>query len=222
MDGIHDMGGMQGFGHVKPDTDTSNYVEEPGSRILGVDQASTKPIEIDLARWRYLIECMPPSEYLTTPYYSRWYTAVAIFYLSAGIVTLNELATGKSECAYDIKPKPSGPETVSKAIHYINSTEVASKGNEKFHQNEAVMVRNSSCIGHTRLPRYTRGKIGNIDSFYGWHILPDSSANGENKAEPLYSVKFRASELWPNEGHINDSIYVDMWESYLEEYTIFK
>ncbi len=79
-----------------------------------------------------------------------------------------------------------------------------------------MRARQISPTGHTRLPRYIRGHPGRIHDFYGWHILPDANAHGEKRGEPLYSVAFRASDLWPEDGGDNDYVYIDLWESYLE------
>ena len=51
--------------------------------------------------------------------------------------------------------------------------------------------------GHTRLPRYARGKRGVIHRCHGIHVFPDTHAHGQGEQpQPLYSVRFDARELW--------------------------
>ena len=73
--------------------------------------------------------------------------------------------------------------------------------------------------GHTRLPAYTQGRLGTVRRIRGAHVLPDSNAHFLGEApEPLYSVGFPASELFPNESSARsgDEVFLDLWESYLE------
>jgi nitrile hydratase len=71
--------------------------------------------------------------------------------------------------------------------------------------------------GHTRLPRYARGKVGTIDRDHGVFTFPDTNFLflGE-KPQHVYSVRFAARELWGDQAAPQDSVYVDLWEDYLE------
>ena len=71
--------------------------------------------------------------------------------------------------------------------------------------------------GHTRLPRYARGRNGTIASIHGVHVFPDSNSarRGENP-QWLYSVAFNARELWGRRGEGGDEVLIDLWEPYLE------
>ena len=71
--------------------------------------------------------------------------------------------------------------------------------------------------GHTRLPRYARGKLGLIERVHGGHVFPDTNAAlaGEHP-QYLYSVRFSARELWGETSSPLDAIYLDLWEEYLE------
>jgi nitrile hydratase len=71
--------------------------------------------------------------------------------------------------------------------------------------------------GHTRLPRYARGKRGLVHLVHGVHVFPDAHAQGLGESpQPLYSVRFEARELWGDAGEPNQSVHLDLWESYLE------
>ncbi len=69
--------------------------------------------------------------------------------------------------------------------------------------------------GHTRLPAYVRGHNGEVVEVRGAFIFPDDSAAGVERAEPLYTVAFKASDMWPGEG-LDHLVHLDLWESYLE------
>jgi nitrile hydratase len=80
---------------------------------------------------------------------------------------------------------------------------------------QQIRTRNINPIGHTRLPRYARAKLGTIDRIHGAFVFPDTNAlfQGENP-QHLYSVRFTAQELWG--ATKQDAVYLDLWESYLE------
>ena len=87
----------------------------------------------------------------------------------------------------------------------------------RFKVGETVRARNIHPTGHTRLPRYVRGKLGTIHRDHGVHVFPDTNADflGENP-QHLYSVRFAARELWGEQASGHDVVYLDMWEDYLE------
>ena len=59
------------------------------------------------------------------------------------------------------------------------------------------MTRNVHPLGHTRLPRYARGKRGVINVFTERRSFPTANAHGLGEhPQPLYSVCFDARELW--------------------------
>ncbi|MGH9108678.1 MAG: SH3-like domain-containing protein [Acidimicrobiales bacterium] len=87
----------------------------------------------------------------------------------------------------------------------------------RFHRGDTARTRNFHPTGHTRLPRYARGKRGTIDLGHACFELPDASSEGRRVVELLYTVIFDATELWGAQGHPGDTVRVDAWESYLEE-----
>jgi len=80
-----------------------------------------------------------------------------------------------------------------------------------------VRTRNMNPAGHTRLPRYARGKVGAIGRDHGVYTFPDSNAHfgGQNR-QHVYSVRFAARELWGESVSPRDSVHLDMWDDYLE------
>ncbi len=71
--------------------------------------------------------------------------------------------------------------------------------------------------GHTRLPLYLRGHVGEITELHGTHVFPDSNAHGAGEnPQPLYTVRFSAREVWGTARHPGDTVSADLWEPYLE------
>ncbi len=94
----------------------------------------------------------------------------------------------------------------------------------RFAAGDAVVVRNLNPSGHTRAPRYIRGKRGEIARDYGVFIFPDAHAMGQGKApQHLYSLRFEGPEVWGPDAAQSDApprealyLYLDLWDSYLE------
>ena len=84
----------------------------------------------------------------------------------------------------------------------------------RFAPGDRVRARLGDQDGHTRLPRYVRGHLGEIIDGHGDWPVPDDGVRGISRSEPVYAVRFAARELWGCGEH---SVTVDLWESYLEE-----
>ena len=87
----------------------------------------------------------------------------------------------------------------------------------RFRPGDAVVARNINPGGHTRLPRYARGKRGVVDRDHGVFVFADSNAHGEGeKPQHVYSVRFSNRELWGPEGGEKDSCIVDVFDDYMD------
>ena len=87
----------------------------------------------------------------------------------------------------------------------------------RFAAGDPVITRNIHPTGHTRLPRYTRGKRGVIERVHGAHVFPDSNAHGLGEAPQwLYTVRFTGAELWGEDADPTLTTSIDAWDSYLE------
>jgi nitrile hydratase subunit beta len=215
MNGIHDMGGMQDMGPVRPEKNEPVFHAAWEERVFALDMA----VDGDWsgAAERYQIESIPPADYLRMSYYEKWVTALVELMVKAGLVTRTEIESGKAI------------EGSAKGGHVMSVAEVAAliapaahagatlTATARFQPGQRVRARNMHPAGHTRLPRYTRGKIGSIDRDCGVFAFQDTRAHGlGDKPQHVYSVRFGARELWGDQASQRDSVYVDMWDDYLE------
>lgn len=221
MDGVHDMGGMHGFGAV-PDDDAAFHAD--WERVVyGMDKIAKTEGLFNVDEKRHAIERMEPDHYLAAPYFERWLDGFERLLLEKGHVTDDELAAARERVAAADAPESAVPEredaALVAAVREAFETDAAFDREPQepaFSTGDAVVVRNDHPEGHTRCPRYVRRATGEIAAVQGTYVLPDASAHGEERAEPLYSVRFSATELWGPDREADDAIHVDLWESYLE------
>lgn len=200
MNGVHDMGGMHGFGHVPIETGEPALHASWEGRVLAM-QLRTRGRWYHLDEFRNAIERMPAARYLDATYYERWLTALETLLVEKGVVTPGELATGQATTPAP-EPQPGPPDDRPPL-------------RPRFKPGDRVVTRNVHPGSHTRMPRYARGRRGVVRSLNGPYLLPDTNAHGGGRDwEPVYAVEFSALELWGLTG--NDVICVDLWESYLE------
>ena len=215
MNGIHDMGGMHGMGPIKPERN------EPVFHAVWEGRAFALSFAVD-GPWpygadRYAIEVIPPEEYLRQSYYEKWITSLIDLMVQTGMVTSAEVASGK---ATNLSPKPGHVLTAAEVASVVAAGAPATRNvsaTAHFQPGQRVRARNINPVGHTRLPRYTRGKIGTVERDYGVFAFPDSSTQGlGDRPQHVYSVRFAARELWGEQSNEHDSVYVDMWDDYIE------
>lgn len=220
MDGIHDLGGMDGFGDLPPDEpdDASPFHEEWEGRVYAAFVAGIGNGAFDLDEFRHALERHDPAFYLETPYYERWLTGIESLLLDAGVVDRDELASriesferGEGELRDGDGPSL---EELAAGVADVYRTERDPVA-PAFEPGDEVRVRKRHPRGHTRCPRYVRGAIGEVRAHRGTHVLPDASAHGEKRAEPLYNVRFAADDLWGADHTDADAIHIELWEPYL-------
>ena len=216
MDGVHDLGGREGFGPVQSIDDNQPFHSDWEMRAFGIAQAAAGELNWSIDWFRYCRELIAPVNYLSRPYFDQWMATLAAQLIDAGYMTLEEIKSGQSAFV----PQPGyPPATAEESRAYVKKLQsyaanVATRPN--FSSGDVVRCKLSVQPGHTRLPGYVRGRMGTIFAHHGGHVLPDASARGEQKAEHLYSVSFAASELWPEANAQRNVVIVDLWESYLE------
>ena len=218
MNGVHDLGGMHGFGPINPDRNEPVFHHEWERRVFGMMIAVLGTGSFGVDEFRHAVERLPPALYLNTTYYEHWLLTLEKLLGEHGILSENELTTKKAE-----PPGRSAiPAAVSKdALLGMMSTGASLRLPEpappRFHPGDRVLVRNINPEHHTRLPRYARGKHGIVERLQGVFVFPDTAAHGQgNKPQQVYNVRFTARELWGSGAPAQDSLTLDLFEDYLE------
>jgi nitrile hydratase len=212
---IHDLGGMHGFGAIGAEYDEPPFHEAWEGRAGGLLEVMTFPAGFTVDRFRYLRETLRPDLYLTQNYYEQWIYIAEQLLLESGMISAQELARCKARAQK--RNDAMRPDAVWGLLHDRTHSGRDLDSAPRFTIGQRVWARNAHPAGHTRLPRYARGKTGSIVSRHGAHVLPDASAHGQgDMPQHLYTVRFSAQELWGERAHPRDSVHLDLWESYLE------
>ena len=221
MNGVHDMGGLQGFGPVVPEIDEPLFHAPWESRAMAVTVAmgASGQWNIDLARSAR--ESLPPAVYLSSSYYEIWIRALEQLMLERGMVTPSELASGQMQEPPSTVARVLRADTVDAALAAGTPTLRTASSPARFAVGQRVRARNIHPQGHTRLPRYVRGHTGTVVHVHGAHVYPDRHVSQtlppfDNHAEWLYTVVFDGTELWGETADPKVQVSVDAWQPYLE------
>jgi nitrile hydratase len=166
---------------------------------------------------RHARESLPPAEYLSSSYYQIWLKGLQRLLLQTGLVTQDELDTGRS-----LAPGKPGtgvlkPENVLRVLTASVTNERPVATPARYAVGDPVFTRNMNPLGHTRLPRYARAKRGIVERIHGAHVFADANASGRGEAPQwLYAVRFTGVELWGDDADPTLTTSIDAWESYLE------
>ncbi|MEK6441732.1 nitrile hydratase subunit beta [Pseudonocardia sp. T1-2H] len=215
MNTVADLGGMMGFGPVRPEPEDERFHADWERRALALTLAAALPGGWTIDASRSARESLPPGEYLTSSYYAIWIKALERLLVGAGLVGADELAERRA-----LRPGVPGPVLTAAAVPGVLATgspaERPVDSPSRFAVGDRVRTRNVHPLGHTRLPRYARGKEGVIERVHGAHVLPDSNAHraGE-QPEWLYTVRFPGRELWGEAADPGLTVEIEAFESYL-------
>jgi nitrile hydratase subunit beta len=207
MDGIHDLGGMHGFGPVPYASGEPVFHEEWQETAFALMLAAgTTAIGVNADEYRHAVERMAPRHYISVHYYERVVTAVTTLLVERGILDLA-----------DLERRAGGAFPLSLPVAAEPLAELAPQPEPRFAAGQQVRVRQFNPRGHTRAPGFCRGKRGTVLHVAPKFPFPDTSAHGgELRDEHTYHVEFTARELWGSEGGERDSVVIDLWDSYLE------
>jgi nitrile hydratase subunit beta len=217
MNGVHDLGGMHGMGPIQPETNEPVFHARWEARVFAITRAMGAWRKWNIDASRHQRELIPGPRALSMSYYEKWLAGLIELMVAKGLVTRAEIDSGRASPG---APKVT-PALAAAAVSQLVAKGVPSNRDRqaapRFQTGQLVKARNINPVGHTRLPRYSRGKVGTIDSLHGVFVFPDSNAHfkGENP-QHLYSVRFAAQELWGEDAATQDIIYVDLWDEYLE------
>ena len=207
MDGIHDLGGMRGFGAIEVEADEPTFHgrwEFLAFAINAIAISVHQTYNVD--EYRHAIERMRPLHYLGASYYERTLTGSATLLVEKGVVTREEL-----------EERAGGAFPLSQPVAEFTSGDPDALKETRFAVGDRVRVRNMHPVGHTRVPRYVRGARGEVVHVAPAFPFPDAAAHGlPARSEPTYHVLFDASELWSDDADSHGSVIVDLWQTYLE------
>ena len=216
MNGVHDMGGMHGMGPVAHEENEPVFHDTWEGRVYALTRV-VRGSSFNLDNSRHQLELLPPSEYLRMSYYERWFTRLVDQLLKNGTITREELETGKPAPGVTKATPAVTTAMVPALVTRRNSARRNVSVAPRFKVGQRVRARNMHPTGHTRLPRYARGKQGVVARDHGVFLFPDTNAHqlGE-KPQHVYSVRFAARELWGEQASPRDFVHIDMWDDYLD------
>ena len=218
MNGIHDMGGMQDMGPIRREENEPVFHERWEARTYALTRAIGAWRKWNIDTGRFGIEQLVPVDYLRMGYYEKWFVRLVALLVKSGLVSRAEVESGTPD-AGSAKMKP--PLTVDRVSAVALNRGIAPSHDPKiarrFKTGQRVRAKNINPDGHTRLPRYARGKVGRVHLDHGVYNFPDTNAHGlGEKRQHVYSVRFAARELWGQQASLHDFVYLDMWDDYLE------
>ena len=223
MNGVHDMGGMHGFGPIDIEPDEPVFHDDWEGRIYGMVTSIREEHDVyGPYGSRHYIENIPPARYLASSYYEKWLLALEAALLNKGLLTAEELDDRTRRFRDDATtqvPERNDPELaerVRQRIYTPQPLEQKAASPPRFAVGDAIIVRNIHPVGHTRLPRYVRGKRGIIARIYGAQGFQDEPTIADSSPQHVYSVVFDADELWGENAEPNQCLYIDMWECWME------
>lgn len=223
MNGIHDMGGMHGFGAVDVDDDAP-FHSDWDRTVFAVEKLLRYQSIYGVDEKRHAIERISPTTYLEASYYERWALGAETLLHEIGTVQDDEFEAaiddhdGTGLLEIDRDEGESADDELVEVVHegFRSDADYEREPVEpRFEEGEEVVVRNAHPSGHTRCPRYVRRTTGTVETVRGTHVVPDEAVDGKEVAEPLYGVRFDAADLW-NDDTDGDAVYVDLWQRYLE------
>jgi nitrile hydratase subunit beta len=216
MDGIHDMGGMHGFGKVEPEKDEPVFHAEWEGRTLALNRAMGYTGIWTIDQTRYGIERLPPDLYLTASYYKKWAIRLEKLIVDLGLADADEIKAGHA-----LRPG----KTLKRKLNAADVPNTLSRGTfarpaqapARFKTGDRVRTKNIHPETHTRLPRYARDRVGTVEAIRGCHVFPDTASLGKgDDPQWLYTVLFDGRELWGNGTELGLKVSIEAFEPYLE------
>src|SRR5690349_9366131 len=188
---------MHGMGPIEYEKNEPVFHAPWESRVFALNVAMGFWRKWNIDASRHGIEQIPPADYLRMSYYEKWFTRLASLLVKSGLITPDELQAGRPARGTPPAAPPFTAATVAETLGKGGPYSRAISAPPVFHTGQRVRARNLHPAGHTRLPRYVRGRAGIIDRDHGVFVFPDTNAQfrGE-KPQHVYSVRFAARELW--------------------------
>ena len=216
MNGVHDMGGMQVFGPVRPEANEPVFHARWEGRVLAMQRAMGYLGLWNIDMSRYSLEKMAPHIYLGVTYYEKWERGLESQVIEHELAGEDELKAGHSL-------RPAKP--VRRTLKVADVAKVMSRGSyarpakgpARFQPGAKVRTKNINPVSHTRLPRYARGQVGTVEAVRGCHVFPDAVVAGQGEyPQWLYTVVFSGRDLWGEAADPALKVSIEAFEPYLE------
>ena len=208
-------------------------------RVVALTGATGGTFVPNVDKFRHAIERMDPVEYLSAGYYGRWLRAIETRLVEAGELEpgavdrrARELAArsraGRSErrsAAARVRatrrrlPMRRTPADPRRRRTSVRGRAIVARSIDapRFAAGDAVSRAHDHPAGHTRLPRYVRGKTRAHRVRLRRLRLPrHQRARPRRVAAAVYCVAFRGEELWGADAEPGTCVHLDLFETYLE------
>ena len=181
MDGVHDLGGMDGFGPVQPEPGEPVFHHRWEGRVFAMSQTITATGAWNIDIGRFGVERLSPAVYTTSSYYEKWHRRTELLLVERGLVTLDEIDSGHSNSPG--KDLPKGAFTADRATGVLKRGTFTRdpQAPPRFQPGDHVRARNIHPHSHTRLPRYVRGHLAVVERLHGVNVFPDSVVRGDGE-----------------------------------------
>jgi nitrile hydratase subunit beta len=217
MNGAQDLGGQMGFGPINPEMDEPLFHGAWEKRALAITLACGGMGHWTIDESRHARETLHPVDYLSSSYYEIWTKGIEKLLERHGFVSAEERKAGVPLTPSTVPKRVLSAANVPAVLARGGPTNRDKAGQPRFKVGDRVRTILINPAGHTRLPRYARGKTGVIEMLHGAHVFPDSNAHGGGEnPDWLYTVAFEARELWGRDADANSAVSIDAWEAYLE------
>lgn len=215
MNGVHDMGGMHGFGPVEPEPNEPVFHAPWEGRVYAMQRVMGYAGLWNIDETRASVEALPPQVYLAASYYQRWALGLERRLIEHGLVADAEIAAGHSRESGKPLKRILTVDDVTKGLTRGNYERIAPAA-ARFEIGQRVRTRNMHPEHHTRLPRYARDRVGVIGAVRGCHVFPDAVTTGRGEdPQWLYSVVFEGRELWGDAADVLLKVSIEAFEPYL-------
>ena len=217
MNGPHDMGGMQCYGPVilEPNEPYFHGEWEKKALALTVAMGMTGSWNLDVSR--FARESIPPADYLSNTYYEIWLAGLQQLMLDRGMVEVDELSDGVLRTKGTNVRRTVAASEIPGVLAKGGPVDRPVEGKPAYGVGDKVRTIKANPTGHTRLPRYARDAVGEIEAICGFHVFPDSNAKGDGEnPQWLYTVRFSSRELFGEGEGGGHEIHLDLWEPYFD------
>jgi nitrile hydratase len=216
MDGIHDMGGMHGFGKVEPEPDEPVFHAPWEGHCFALNRAMSYAGLWTIDKARAAREELPPEVYLGSSYYKKWELGLESLIVELGLAGSDEIGAGHA-----LRPGKALTRklTAAEVPNTLTRGSFArpAPGLARFKPGDRVRTKNIHPATHTRLPRYARGRVGVVEALRGCHVFPDTAALGQgDHPQWLYTVLFEGRELWGDRAEPTLQVSIEAFDPYLE------